>query len=178
MNNLIELVRNHFENAKAISTSRVILSDAVRKMCEQNKCGQYGKNWTCPPAVKSVDEFRQDIAAFDTFLVVYQVYPVKSSFDWRGMMVGGGDFKDRLYALKKEIETSDPDFKFIVLGAGGCSLCERCAYLDGEPCRSPEDAMVSVEACGIDVMALMKDNGLKYYNGKNTVTFIGGLLYS
>jgi len=38
--------------------------------------------------------------------------------------------------------------------------------------------MVSLEACGMEVMALMKDSGLKYYHGKNTVTFIGGLFYA
>jgi predicted metal-binding protein len=125
-----------------------------------------------------VDEFRKDIAAYDTFLIIYQVYTVKSSFDWRGMMAAGKDFKDRLYELKKEIQSALSDLDFILLGAGECHLCERCAYLDDEPCRLPEDAMVSVEACGMDVMTLMKDHGLKYYHGKNTVTFIGGLLHS
>ena len=174
MNQYIPLIRKHFENVKEISTAKIILSQEVRKMCEQNKCGQYGKNWTCPPAVKSVDEFKADIAAYDTFLIIYQVYDVKSSFDWRGMVAAGDDFKDRLCALKREMEAAHPDLDFLFLGAGGCHLCKRCTYLDDEPCRCPEDAIVSVEAAGMDVMALMKDNGLKYYHGKNTVTFIGG----
>jgi predicted metal-binding protein len=177
MDLLSEVVGRHFDNFKEISADRITLSDDVRKLCEQNKCGQYGKNWTCPPAIKSVDEFRKDFASFDTFLIVYKVYCVKSSFDWRGMMAGGTDFKDRLYDLKQEISVALPKLRFLLLGAGGCHLCERCAYMDGEPCRQPEDAMISLEACGIDVMSLMKDNGLKYYHGKNTVTFIGGILY-
>ena len=57
-------------------------------------------------------------------------------------------------------------------------MCNPCAYVNGEPCRNPDDAIIAVEACGIDVMGLMKDHGLKYYNGKNTVTFIGGILYN
>jgi predicted metal-binding protein len=91
------------------------------------------------------------------------------------MIAGGTDFKGRLLALKKEIQALGPPLDFLVLGAGGCRLCDPCAYVDREPCRRPDDAIVSLEACGIDVMRLMKDNGLKYDNGKNTVTFIGGI---
>lgn len=178
MEQVIPLAKKHFENVKEIPISSIILSQEVRKMCEQNKCGQYDKNWTCPPAVKSVDEFRTDLAAFDTFVIIYQTYNVKSSLDWRGMMAAGKDFNGRLHALRKEMRSAQPDMEFLILGAGGCQLCESCAYLDDEPCRYPEDAMVSLEACGIDVMTLMKDNGLKYYHGKNTVTFIGGLFCS
>lgn len=177
MHPLMAIAERHFSNMKEISTATVTLSEDVRKMCAQNKCGQYGKNWTCPPAVQPIDHFKRQIAAFNTFLVVYQVYEVKSSFDWKGMMVGGGNFKERLMALKKEVETQLPDQAFLLLGVGGCSLCDPCAYVTGEPCRNPQDALVSVEACGIDVMKMMKDNGLAYYNGKNTVTFIGGILY-
>ena len=178
MHPILTQAQDLFENSKAIPTAKITLEDSVRKMCEQNTCGQYGKNWTCPPNIKSVDEFRQEISSFDTCLVVYQVYDVKNSFDWRGMMAGAKDFNHRLFKLKKKIDTVHPDLTFKVLGAGGCSVCERCAYLDDEPCRLPDDAIVSMEACGINVMALMKDNGLKYYNGKNTVTYIGGVLFS
>jgi predicted metal-binding protein len=178
MHLFVALAQNHFDHTKEISTADITLDESVRRMCEQNKCGQYGKNWTCPPAVQSVEAFRQEISSYNTFLIVYQVYAVKSSFDWRGMMAGGKDFAGRLHALKKQMDAAGSGIDFRILGAGGCRLCERCAYLDEEPCRFPLDALVSMEACGIDVMALMKDNGLKYYNGKNTVTFIGGILYN
>ena len=171
------IAERHFSNLKEIPSACITLSHDVRKMCEQNKCGQYGKNWTCPPAVQSIDAFRREMASYDTCLILYQVYSLKSSFDWKGMMAGSADFNDRLLAMKKELETRFPRVKFMMLGAGGCRLCDPCAYVAGEPCRNPDDAMISMEACGMDVMRLMKDNDLKYYNGKNTVTFIGAILY-
>jgi len=66
----------------------------------------------------------------------------------------------------------------ILLGAGSCLLCPQCSYVDGEVCRRPGDMIVSLEACGIDVMRLMKDNELPYYGGPNTVTYIGGVAFS
>ena len=177
MNSIGSIAERHFDNCRELPSSAITLSAEVRKLCEQNSCGQYGKNWTCPPAVQSIDDFRRQMAPYDTFLVVYQVYGIKTSLDWNGMMAGGVNFRERLLALKHEVEAAEPQRDFLVLGAGGCHLCDPCAYVTGEPCRNPDDAVVSLEACGIDVMGLMRENGLKYYNGKNTVTFIGGVLY-
>jgi predicted metal-binding protein len=178
MSRIVMAAENHFSHVKEISVDRISLVDEVRKMCEQNRCGQYGKNWTCPPAVGSIDAFRAELAQFDSSVVVYQVYSIKNSFDWNGMMSGITDFGKRLLAMKKEIEMECPRPRFLVLGAGSCRLCEECTYVQGEACRRPDDACVSIEACGIDVVRLMKDHGLNYHNGKNTVTYIGLIMYS
>ena len=171
------IAAHHFSEMKEVPSSGITLSKDVRRMCERNACGYYGKNWTCPPAVDSIEVFRSRFKAFDTLLIIYRVYTVNSSFDWKGMKNGAVDFKNRLLAVKHGIEAASPEAKYLFLGAGGCHLCDPCAYVDGQPCRNPDDAIISLEACGIDVMRLMKDHGLPYYNGKNTVTFIGGILY-
>lgn len=89
-------------------------------------------------------------------------------------MDGAKEFNDRLLKLKKDIDKSKD---IMVLGAGACTLCDKCFYIDQKKCRRPDDAIISCEAFGIDVMTLMKENELKYNNGANTVTYIGGVLY-
>ena len=143
-------------------------------MCEQNACGHYNKNWVCPPAVDSLDKFRLKISKFHTFVVIYKVYDIINSFDFKGMVAGVVDFRNRLIGLRKDFPES---MTVMILGAGPCALCKECAYLKGEACKRPDDAFVSMEACGIDVVQLMKDNDLKYHNGQNTVTYIGAVLY-
>ena len=178
MSKVLTIAEKHFKSATEVPIAGIEISDEVRKMCEQNKCGHYGKNWTCPPAVKPLDEFRKEMAQFDSFIVVYHVYNVESSFDFKGMMAGAADFGVRMLAMKKVLEGDCPQCKIKVMSAGACGLCKKCTYSDGKPCRRPDDALVSLEAFGMDVMKLMRDNGLKYYNGKNTVTYIGGVAYS
>ena len=75
-----------------------------------------------------------------------------------------------LRELKQEPEPHD------LSGAGSCSLCEKCTYPDA-PCRHPKKARRSLEACGIDVVALSKVVGLHYINGENTVTYFSILYY-
>jgi len=166
-----------FDHSLEISSKTIPFSSEVRAMCEQNSCGSYGKNWTCPPALPVLDELQLQLASFTTFLIIYKVYQVKSSFDWQGMMSGVTDFQARMLCLKKKIEAIEPKFDFLVLGAGACQVCASCSFPDGEPCRNPDDAIVSVEAYGIDVMKMMIENKLQYYSGKNTVTYIGGVFY-
>lgn len=171
------IAESYFGHVKSIQASGIVQHSQVREMCKQNACGFYGKNWTCPPAVASLEELKKQFEPFDGFLVVFEVYPIKSSFDWKGMMAGMDAFKTKLQAMKKAMDETAPRDAFLILGAGACGLCKTCTYAEGDPCRQPDDAVVSLEASGIDVMRLMKDHGMKYNNGPNTVTYVGGVFY-
>ena len=170
-------VEDLFDLGKLISVSDIPFDMEVRKLCEQNSCGKFGSCWTCPPAIGKFEELQHRVVDFKHFLIFYKVYALEDSFDWEGMMDGARDFQKRILKLKKQIESQDADFTFLVLGAGACMVCEKCSYLENQPCRFPDKAIFSVEAFGIDAMKMMKENGLKYNNGPNTVTYIGGLFY-
>ena len=174
MSNLLAIVSQHFPNHKEIPVDSIQVKDEVRQMCEMNRCGSYNKTWTCPPAIGPLEESVKRFKQFLKLIVLYHVYELTGSFDWRGMQAGGKDFKKRLLTMKKELEGSE---NFLILGAGGCRLCERCTYASGDPCRNPNDAIISLEAYGIDVMSLMRINSMNYNNGPNTMTLIGGVLY-
>jgi predicted metal-binding protein len=172
---MLTLVERHFPESKEIPIDTIAIKEAVRKLCERNACGHYGKNWACPPALPPLNEMEAAFARYQRFALIYQVYPVKSSWDLEGMMTGIKDFGHRLVAMRDDLP---PDLDHMLLGAGSCLLCPSCSYVDGGVCRRPDDMIVSLEACGIDVMNLMKVNDLPYYAGPNTVTYIGGLAFS
>jgi predicted metal-binding protein len=171
---MLNIVEKHFHESKEIPIDTIAIKEAVRKLCERNACGYYGRNWACPPALPSLDEMEAAFARYQRFVLVYRVYPVKSSWDLEGMMTAIKDFGDRLATMRDDFP---PDLDHMLLGAGSCLLCPNCSYVDGDPCRRPDDMIVSLEACGIDVMSLMKVNDLPYYAGPNTVTYIGGLAF-
>lgn len=174
MADIVSVVKEYFPLHKEIPVDAIELKEEVRKLCEQNTCGNYNKNWTCPPAIGPIQDSIEKFKKYAKFIVVYEVYQLADSFDWRGMTAGGKDFRDRLLKMKHQMDEHED---FLVLGAGGCHLCEKCTYPEGKPCRNPEDAIISCEAYGMDVMSLMKKNDLKYNNGPNTMTLIAGVLY-
>ncbi|MBF7096514.1 DUF2284 domain-containing protein [Alkalibacter mobilis] len=171
--NVQEEAKKLFDNADLIPRESISLNIEVRKMCERNQCGQYNKNWACPPALAPLDEIKKTFDRFDNFIMLSNVYQLEDSMDFEGMIEGIEDFQERLVKLNKILKGKT---EYLILGAGGCSLCRKCTYPD-EPCRRPEDMIISLEAYGIEVVKLMKDNGLKYNNGPNTMTYMGGVLF-
>ncbi len=68
--------------------------------------------------------------------------------------------------------------EYLELTAGGCNICKQCAKLHDEPCRFPEKAISSLEAYCMQVSQLAEVCGMKYINGKDTVTYFGAYLYN
>lgn len=65
---------------------------------------------------------------------------------------------------------------FLPLSSGGCHICKKCTYPDA-PCRFPEKAFPSMEACGLVVNDVCKASGVPYNYGPRTMTFTGCVLY-
>ncbi len=163
--------------ACVIAASDISTDRAFRDMCKMNACGVYGKCWMCPPYVGDIDELMQKIREYDYALVYQTVSELEDSFDFEGMVAA----KKRTYPLAQAFRKVFSDMnisRVLHLGAGGCGVCEVCAKKTNEPCRFPEKAMPSLEAYGINVSELAKAAGMKYINGKDTVTYFGAVLFS
>lgn len=163
--------------AVVIETSRIAFHEEFRKACERNACGKYGTNWMGPPAVGAVEDLMARAREFRFGLLVQTVHPVSSNFDMKGMKAGGEAFEETLRAVLASMRDKHAPGPFLPLGAGCCRICRRCAYLDHEPCRDPDRALSSLEAYGIDVMALAKDMDIPYRTGPKSIAFFGLILF-
>lgn len=171
-----DLGRYTFTEHKAFDLKRITLEQEIRELCKQNVCRQYDANHMCPPAIKGITEWKAEIFSHQQATLVTKAYPTNGPFDMKTWISAGKDFQKTLVRVKKDYLEKFPGKKILLLGAGACRLCETCTYCDGQPCRLPEDAFPSLEACGINVMTLSQHVGVKYNNGKNTVTYIGAIL--
>ncbi len=173
----LDFDKYNFNEHNELDVNLITIDPSVRAMCKQNACGQYGTNHMCPPAIKSLEDWKDDIFSYKSTIIVTKVYNTKGPYDLKTWMESMEDFQKTLLALKKDVLNKYPEKTILLLGAGACRLCEKCALIDGEDCRLPDEAFPSLEACGIDVMTLSKRVGVKYNNGKNTVTYIGMVLF-
>lgn len=147
----------------------------VRDMCEVNTCKQWGKKWTCPPACGTLEELEAKLLRYQEGVLFQTIAHMKNEFDGDGMMeafkVMGAATTKLLDALVERDEDIWP------FGSDGCFNCESCTYPDA-PCRFPERAYPSMEACGLMVMHVCRDNDVTYYYGPGTVAFTGGFLFN
>ena len=158
-----------------VDVADIIFRAEFRKLCEANRCRSYDKGWMCPPAVGEIDDLIGKLKTHTKALVFSHVGTLKSAFDYRGMMAVADSFAKLVQNLAREIGQAAPGHEAQVLGAGPCKVCEKCAYVDQEPCRHPDSAVMSLEANGVDVSQLAKLTGLKYNNGPATVTYFGAV---
>lgn len=71
MSNLIELaIRHGFHNASIIDVEQLTFVPEYRRYCEENLCGQYGKNPACPPASGTVEEMADRCRKYSKALVL------------------------------------------------------------------------------------------------------------
>ena len=65
-----------------------------------------------------------------------------------------------------------------ILSTEACAECERCAWLDGQPCRFPGRMHPCVESHGINVIPLFETLGIPFIYGENIVTWVSLLFFA
>ncbi len=175
-----ELIRIALEcgadKAAVIDAKDIVLNAAYRGMCEDNRCGAYGRCYMCPPDVGPIEELMDRVRGYDRALFYQLIGQLEDSYDIEGMQASRKALTRTGQALLDAIGDSlGPDA--LHLSAGGCGLCQTCAKVTSEPCRFPDRALASLESYGMDVYQTTKNTPLKYINGANTVTYFGMVLF-
>lgn len=149
-------------------------SQRIRWIC-QHECPMYGTSWACPPGVGSVERCRERCLSYETCLMIATVAEVADIADMAGTLATRpvheeitNQVRDRLRALGAEP---------YVLSTEACTLCPRCAVLDGQPCRMPDRMHPCVESHGINIIPVLESRGLEFQYGENVVTWISLLFF-
>jgi predicted metal-binding protein len=170
------LRRLPLNQADLIDVGLLKYEDAIRAMCEMNRCGRYGHAWNCPPQVGSMAELAARCGAYRNGLLFNTVSAIEDSYDFDGMMAAGAAFHGVLTEMDGILKREFRSDGHLLLGAGSCNACSSaCAY--PAPCRHPDERYIPIEACGVNVVNLAKNKGFRYNNGPDTVTYFGLLLF-
>lgn len=162
-----------FDEAAALDMATLKPMPMVRDMCAADKCRAYGKNWTCPPACGTLEDCGRRLASYRHGILLQSVGRFTRTIDTRVMNETEARHNLQLRRLAGQLHREFPHA--LCLGAGGCRICQVCAYPD--ECRCPGEAMAGMEAYGLFVTQICRDNGLPYYHGEKTVTFTGCILF-
>jgi len=159
-----------FTHMGPLDPRTIELKEQVRQMCAA--CGRHGKCWSCPPACGTLEECTARVEKYQHGILVQTVGELEDEFDGEAMMETQQLQKERFEKLCELLK----DYDTLNLGAGSCTLCKTCAYPDA-PCRFPEKMVSSMEAYGIVVADVCRENGLPYYYGKNTIAYCCCVLF-
>ena len=146
----------------------------VRSMCAADRCQSYNKNWSCPPGCGTIEEWAEKCSKYSTGLILQTVGDREDSYDIEAMMEAADAHKDHGDAFTAALREDGADFLF--LSAGTCTRCKVCTYPDA-PCRFPEKLYPSMEACGLFVSQVCKDNGVAYNYGDEAIAYTCCVLF-
>ena len=157
-----------------IEPSALEFTGRVRWICE-NECPMYGKSWACPPGVGTVEECEKRCGSYNGCLMISTITEVSDITNIEETLATRAEHERITNQVGKILH--DAGIEPYILSTEACALCERCAYLDGEPCRMPEKMHPCVESHGINVMPLLEEQGLEFQYGENVVTWISLLFF-
>ena len=157
-----------FTHTGPLDCHTIRLLPEVREMCAADKCHQYNKNWTCTPGCGSLEECEGKVRRYQKGLIVQTVGELEDNMDGEGMMETEARHKEAFLRLMEDLKKDFPDL--LAIGAGCCTRCKTCTYPDA-PCRFPDKKVSSMEAYGMLVSQICKDNSLPYYYGDCTIAY-------
>ena len=149
-------------------------SHRIRWICEQ-ECPMYGKSWACPPGVGPVERCREKCRGFQNCLMIATITEVNDISDIHETLATRPEH-EAVTNQVRDIFRAEGIAPYI-LSTEACAVCERCAYLDGQPCRLPEKMHPCVESHGINVVPVMEQCGLEFQFGQNVVTWVSLLFF-
>lgn len=125
-----------FLHARVIPAAQVPFEEGFRVYCEENLCGQYGVNYSCPPTCGSFQQMKDRVQSKTHALVVQSVWNIPDYTDKEDVRQAKYMHNTAMLRLVEQMRGAGRSC--IMAGASGCSLCTPCAMGKGEPCRFPD----------------------------------------
>ena len=149
-------------------------SDRIRWICK-NECPMYNKTWACAPAVGAVAECKAKCMSYENCLMIATITEVEDIADMEETLSTRPEHEMVTNQVRDIM--AEQGINAYVLSTEACTLCPRCAWLDGEPCRMPEKMHPCVESHGINLIPMLEENGIEFQYGANVVTWVSLLFY-
>ncbi|MBQ0000924.1 MAG: DUF2284 domain-containing protein [Clostridiales bacterium] len=167
-----------FSEAAVISTGEFYFVPEYRSYCEDNLCGNYGKNYACPPYCGTVDEMHARTDNYRYALVLKSDHQVNNAMD----PVETKALKKFHNTLTRQLTKRLNDEGLIEDGlsimAGPCNLCAVCGMPEGRPCPFEAKRFSCLSAYCIDVVHLAKSAGMPLAWDMDKVSFFSMYLFS
>jgi len=164
-----------FSVAEDMDVSTLEFMQEVRDMCSADRCRSYGKTWACPPACGSLEHWREKASRFGKGIIMQTIGEREDSYDFEAMMEVSDRNKENFFRFVDALSELGADA--LPMSAGTCTRCKECTYPDA-PCRFPDKVFPSMEACGLFVSKVCKDNGVPYYYGDDKIAYTCCVLYN
>ena len=154
----------------------IVPEQQIRALCQQNICGNYGNNYTCPPYVGTLEEINIKLRQFQRGLLLQYTKDIDVKGNREGVLQTRIGFHNRILQIEEFLRIKGIDPVWGMIG-GNCGLCDSCKAKSNEPCPYPDKARMSLEAIAVDVVGLLGRLGLDSEFHSDKITWTGCILF-
>ena len=147
----------------------------IRWICE-HECPMYGKTWACPPGVGTVEECSGKCKSYNSCLMIGTITETENIGDMEETLRTRPEHEAITNQVRQMFREQGTEP--YILSTEACAVCDRCAILDGLPCRLPGRMHPCVESHGINLIPTLEENGLEFQYGGNIVTWYSLLFFN
>lgn len=160
-----------FAAAAVIPTSDIVFDPSFRPYCEENLCGQYGANYSCPPDCGSPEAMKERVLSHRHALVLQTIWEISDFSDAAAIKQAKSAHNTAEIQLVKKLRSQD--CQGFIVGASGCALCSPCRQTLGQPCVFPDYRYSCMSAYCIFVKKLADAAEMEYDPGEGLLSFFG-----
>ncbi len=155
-------------------TSELGFYPNVRTICEV-QCPQYGKSWSCPPAVGTLEECRERCFGYKDAFIFSTISEVQDMLNMEEMLSTRDEHVEIVNHIREHVFSKDEDI--LILTAESCNICEKCTYPESS-CKHPNRMYPCIESQAIIVTEICENNNMSFLNGNNIITWFCLILYN
>ena len=160
-----------FANAAIVDTGDIVFDPSFRPYCEENLCGQYGANYSCPPDCGSPEAMKQRVLSHKKALVLQTMWEISDYSDGKQIKPAKAAHNAAQIRLAKRLRAEG--VRGFIVGASGCALCSPCKQTLGQPCAFPDLRYSCMSAYCIFVKKLADKCAMEYDCGEGLLAFFG-----
>ena len=164
-------IQEGFAAAAIVNTDKIVFDPSFRPYCEENLCGQYGANYSCPPDCGSPEEMKQRILAHKKALVLQTIWQIADYADKDAIKQAKKAHNEAELRVVKRLRENG--YGGLIVGASGCALCTPCAQTQGKPCNFPDLKYSCMSAYCIFVKKLTDICHMEYDCGEGLLGLFG-----
>lgn len=172
---ILELAKSLGFTGVFLSPSEIPVDEKYLVYCEENRCGNYGANYACPPDCGTPEEMHQKLLTAERALVLQSVWDIPD-YGTPEVLTAKAEHNAALRRLMKELRKSGhPCF---AVGYGGCNLCSPCKRREeDQPCAFPELRMSCLSAYCVDVTLLAERCHLEFEWNPQKLRLFGMMMF-
>ena len=158
-----------------IDPKGIEFSPRIRWICE-HECPMYGKTWACPPGVGSVENCTAKCMDYQNCLIVGTITDEAHPSDMEAALATRAAHEEVTNTIRQLFR--DQGIEPYILSTEACAACDRCAILDGLPCRKPDRMHPCLESHGINLIPTLEELGLEFQYGGDVITWYSLLFFN